>query len=406
MADNYLEKKFEELREKRPVIKRNHLSLDTLLRRNRSYRGYDPARVVTREELKKLVEVTTLVPSGKNLQALRYRLVTAEESDKVLPLIRMGAALPELHLPFPGTEPRAFLVICSTIPENPVLDIDLGIAAQSLLLKAVEMGLNGLIIRAFDPGKMQEALGLELVPLLVIAIGKGAENIFLKPVDAGESLAYYRKDGVHFVRGLVHPRTSIGGGARRIQVICAANDAGDVGRGRSEAESPGPLMYRTTYKKRRHPGRDAVFRWVMRRLVGHDRIEGLGELDELRDFLLDRGAAAEVLLFVHLGELGGEIRSIAVAELFHGVHTGGLEQFGELRADTLDAEQVRMVHPRENAAVIDTGGILDGLTALGVGALLEELVYGFNADANELLGVHRADTLNVDNLVSHIKICV
>ena len=199
MADNYLEKKFEELREKRPVIKRNHLSLDTLLHRNRSYRGYDPSRVVTRDELKKLVEVTTLVPSGKNQQALRYRLVTAEESDKVLPLIRLGGALPELHLPFPGTEPHAFLVVCSTIPENPVLDIDLGIAAQSLLLKAVEMGLNGLIIRAFDPGKLQASLGLDLTPLLVIAIGKGAENIYLKPVDAGESLAYYRKDGVHFV---------------------------------------------------------------------------------------------------------------------------------------------------------------------------------------------------------------
>ena len=199
MADNYLEKKFEELREKRPVIKRNHLSLDTLLHRNRSYRGYDPSRVVTRDELRKMVEATTLVPSGKNQQALRYRLVTAEESDKVLPLIRLGAALPELHLPFPGTEPRAFLVICSTIPENPVLDIDLGIAAQSLLLKAVEMGLNGIIIRAFDPGRMQAALGLDLVPLLVIAIGKGAENIFLKPVNAGESLRYYRKDDVHFV---------------------------------------------------------------------------------------------------------------------------------------------------------------------------------------------------------------
>ena len=199
MADNYLEKKFEELREKRPVIKRNHQSLDTLLRRNRSYRGYDSSRVVTREELMKMVDATTLAPSGKNQQALRYRLVTAEESDKVLPLIRLGAALPELHLPFPGTEPRAFLVICSAVPENPVLDIDLGIAAQSLLLKAVEMGLNGIIIRAFDPGKLQESLGLGLAPLLVIAIGKGAENIFLKPVDAGESLTYYRKDGVHFV---------------------------------------------------------------------------------------------------------------------------------------------------------------------------------------------------------------
>ena len=199
MADNYLEKKFEELQEKRPVIKRNHLSLDTLLHRNRSYRGYDPSRVVTRDELRKLVETTTLVPSGKNQQAIRYRLVTEEDSDKVLPLIRLGGALPELHLPFPGTEPRAFLVMCSTIPENPIVDIDLGIAAQSLLLKAVEMGLNGIIIRAFDPAKLREALDLPLNPLLVIALGKGAENIFLKPVDAGESLTYYRKDGVHFV---------------------------------------------------------------------------------------------------------------------------------------------------------------------------------------------------------------
>ena len=199
MADNYLEKKAEELREKRPVIRRNHPSLDTLLRRNRSYRGYDPSRTVTREELMKLVEATTLVPSGMNRQALRYRLVTEEESGKVLPLIRLGGALPELHLPLPGTEPRAFLVICSTVPECPVIDIDLGIAAQSLLLKAVETGLNGLIIRAFDAGKLQEALRLELAPLLVIAVGKGAESIFLKPVDAGESLTYYRKDGVHFV---------------------------------------------------------------------------------------------------------------------------------------------------------------------------------------------------------------
>ena len=199
MADNYLEKKAEELREKRPVVRRNNPSLDTLLRRNRSYRGYDPARVVTRDELMKLVESTTLVPSGKNQQVLRYRLVTAEESDRVLPLIRLGGALPELHLPFPGTEPRTFLVVCSTVPENPLVDIDLGIAAQTLLLKAAEMGLNGIMIRAFDPAKLTEALDLPLRPLLVVAIGKGAENIYLKPVSAGSSLTYYRVDGVHFV---------------------------------------------------------------------------------------------------------------------------------------------------------------------------------------------------------------
>lgn len=199
MADNYLEKRQQELQEKRPVIRRNHLPLDTLLHRNRSYRGYDPSRSVTRDELRRIVEVTTLVPSGMNRQALRYRLVTEEESDRVLPLIKLGAALPELHLPLPGTEPRAFIVVCSTVPESPIIDIDLGIAAQSMLLKAVEMGLNGIFIRNFPPAKVQEALGLELSPLAVIAIGKGMENIFLKPVEAGASLDYYRKDGVHFV---------------------------------------------------------------------------------------------------------------------------------------------------------------------------------------------------------------
>ena len=40
-------------------------------------------------------------------------------------------------------------------------------------------------------------------------------------------------------RRRVHPRTRAGGGARQLQVICAANDAGDGGRGRSGARQRG-----------------------------------------------------------------------------------------------------------------------------------------------------------------------
>ena len=46
MADNYLEKKFEQLGKSRTVVHRTNPSLDTLLKRNRSYRGYDNSRVV------------------------------------------------------------------------------------------------------------------------------------------------------------------------------------------------------------------------------------------------------------------------------------------------------------------------------------------------------------------------
>ena len=203
MADNYLERRQAQLAEnKKTVVRRNSPSLDTLLRRNRSYRGYDPSRAVTEKELRELVGVTTLVASGMNRQVLRYRLVTAQEAHKVLPLITLGAALPEEHLPKPGMEPRAFLVVCSAVPEDKVVDMDLGIAAQSILLKATEMGLGGIFILNFRKEALREALRLPLEPLAVLAIGKPAENIFLLPVspsDTASELKYYRKDGVHFV---------------------------------------------------------------------------------------------------------------------------------------------------------------------------------------------------------------
>lgn len=201
MADNYLENKFERLQQARKVVvKRNHPSLDTLLHRNRSYRGFDPSRVVTEDELRKIVSVNPLLSSGMNRQALRFKLVTRDTgADKVLSRIRMGAALPQLHLPFPGTEPEAFILVCATVPEDRILDIDLGISLQSMGLKAVEMGLNVLIICAFDKQAVREDFGLPADPLAILAVGKGAESIFLKPVEAGEDLKYYRVDGVHFV---------------------------------------------------------------------------------------------------------------------------------------------------------------------------------------------------------------
>ncbi len=199
MADNYLEKRAQELSERRPKVLRPHPSLESLLKRNRSYRGYDPARKVREEDLLKLLEVVPWVGSGMNAQPLRFRLVTGDETARVHPLVKLGAALPEEHLPHPGEEPQAYIVIGSVTPENKVVDMDLGIAAQSILLRAVEMGLGGIFILNFQASALQKALQLPLTPLAVLGIGKPAEQVFLMPVQAGDSLDYYRKDGAHFV---------------------------------------------------------------------------------------------------------------------------------------------------------------------------------------------------------------
>ena len=206
MADGYLEKRYEEVfgkGAKKTVVK--HTSIDTLFEKNRSYRGYNQEFVVKRDMLERIVAVNTKIASAKNQQVLRFKLVTKETGAEIITQnMKLGGLLPELHLPFPGTEPEAFIIICSTAPENKFVDIDLGIAlgiaAQSMLLKATEMGLNGIMIGAFNKVKITEAFNLPYEPLLILAIGKGNEKIKLQPVDAGEKLAYYRDaDGVQFV---------------------------------------------------------------------------------------------------------------------------------------------------------------------------------------------------------------
>lgn len=201
MADNYLEKRYEAtLGAGRTKVKRVGHTLDELLLKNRSHRGYLKDYVVSRAELDRIVSVCSRIPSACNQQVLRYHLVTrGPESDIILRNIRLGAALPELHLPFPGTEPEAFIVVCSTVPETKLVDIDLGIAIQSMLLKAVEMGLNGIAIGAFNRENVKCGLDLTIEPLMILAIGKGTDRIQLVPIHEEDSHAYYREDGRHCV---------------------------------------------------------------------------------------------------------------------------------------------------------------------------------------------------------------
>ena len=199
MADNYLGRKMEEYEaQKCASVRTRRVSLQSLLTKNRSTRGFDASFKVRHDQLVSLVEAARLAPSAMNQQVLRYRLVTEEEAHLVLPHIRLGRALPELNLPLEGTEPNAFVVIC-TDKESRFVDMDMGIVTQTMLLRAVEMGLNGICIAAFDHEAVSKALNLPLAPQLILAIGRSAERIEVVDIAEGESTTYYRKNGTHFV---------------------------------------------------------------------------------------------------------------------------------------------------------------------------------------------------------------
>ncbi len=176
------------------------------VKRNRSYRGYDESRRVTEEELREMVDCARLSASSVNMQPLKYYLAwEKEEVDRIQALTAWARGLPEMTLPHEGMHPTAFIVICQdkSIQESLArFQKDVGIAAQTILLAAVEMGLGGCMIGNFGADSVQQELGLSenLAPLLIVAIGKPAEKIVLTEVGEGESVAYYRDENdVHYV---------------------------------------------------------------------------------------------------------------------------------------------------------------------------------------------------------------
>ena len=83
--------------------------------------------------------------------------------------------------------------------EGKWVDIDLGIAAQSILLKCVELGLNGICIGAFNKQELVNAFDLKYEPVMVLAIGKGAEKIQLLSITEDQDHRYFRDKGIHYV---------------------------------------------------------------------------------------------------------------------------------------------------------------------------------------------------------------
>ena len=161
---------------------------------------------MTRQELEHLVECARFTPAARNDQVLKYYLAEKPETVAAIqPLTKWAGALAELHLPRKGAEPVAYIVICldGSLAENPApYQRDVGIVAQTILLAAAEMGLNGCMIGSFAAGELREKLGLPeaIKPQLLLALGEGTDRIVMTDVGEDGSTTYYRDaEDIHYV---------------------------------------------------------------------------------------------------------------------------------------------------------------------------------------------------------------
>lgn len=180
------------------------MTMRDLVLKNRSYRRFDASVPIAEETLRDLVDLARQTPSARNAQPLRYMLAcTPDRNAGIFPCLRWAGYLKDWAGPVESERPTGYIVVLAEngTPKE-AAHWDSGIAAQTLLLAAVEQGLGGCMLGSVDRPRLRETLsipgGYEIV--LVLALGKPSETVVLEEIPADGDVKYYRDaDGTHHV---------------------------------------------------------------------------------------------------------------------------------------------------------------------------------------------------------------
>jgi len=174
-----------------------------LIVKSRSYRRFQEDFAVERETLRELVDLARLSPSAANVQPLKYMLsCDGERNAEIFAHLAWAGYLRDWPGPAEGERPSAYIIILGDTEISPSFGCDYGIAAQSILLGAVDKGLGGCIIGTVQREKLQKALNIpsRYEILLVLAIGKPEEKVVVETMKRSGDVKYWRDSkGMHHV---------------------------------------------------------------------------------------------------------------------------------------------------------------------------------------------------------------
>jgi nitroreductase len=178
-----------------------------LILKNRSYRRFDQSVPVPMELLREMVDAARLSGSARNMQPLKYMLFNdPADCARIFPSLAWAGYLKEWPGPAEGERPTAYIIQLGDLELTDDWWCDDGIAAQSMLLTAVEQGFGGCIIGSVQREKLRSTLNIpdQYKIIQVLALGKPAEEVVIHKASGGD-IKYWRDEkGVHHVpkRGL------------------------------------------------------------------------------------------------------------------------------------------------------------------------------------------------------------
>ena len=174
-----------------------------LIAKSRSYRRFFQEVGIDQRILRELVDLARLSPSAANLQPLKYILsCEAKKNALIFQHLAWAGYLKDWAGPSEGERPSAYIIILGDTEIARSFGCDHGIAAQSILLGAVEKGLGGCIIGTVKREELRKALDIpsRYEILVVLALGKPKETVVIEPAGAAGDIKYWRDNqGMHHV---------------------------------------------------------------------------------------------------------------------------------------------------------------------------------------------------------------
>ena len=177
--------------------------IEDLILKNRSVRRFSQEAALSKQSLEWLVSLARLSASGANLQPLKYILSNSPQKNvKIFETLAWAGYLSDWTGPNADEAPVGYIVILNDTNIAKSCGCDHGIAAQSMLLGACEIGISGCMIGSIDRKKLRANLKIDsrYEIALVLALGKAKEVVVLEDAQDKEGIKYYRDDqDIHHV---------------------------------------------------------------------------------------------------------------------------------------------------------------------------------------------------------------
>lgn len=177
--------------------------IEDLIRKNRSCRRFYQDHNVNLKTLKNLVNLARFSASAANLQPLKYILsCNTQKNAQIFSCLAWAGYLKDWPGPKEGERPAAYIITLGDTNISKNFGCDHGIANQSILLGAREIGLAGCMIGAINRENLADILNIppRFKILLALAIGKPKEEVVIETAKTDDNIKYWRDNkNIHHV---------------------------------------------------------------------------------------------------------------------------------------------------------------------------------------------------------------